>query len=42
MGETQPGRMQFQIMQVLWDRKRANAREKTSGLPATSWTNFIG
>jgi hypothetical protein len=27
MGETQLGRMQFRIMQVLWDRQRANARE---------------
>ncbi len=29
MGETQLGRMQFRIMQVLWDRKRANSRPST-------------
>jgi hypothetical protein len=32
MGETQLGRMQFRIMQVLWYRKRANAREITEAL----------
>jgi len=32
MGETQLGRMQFRIMQVLWDRGRANAREITDSL----------
>ena len=32
MGETQLGRMQFRIMQVLWDRGRANAREITDAL----------
>jgi BlaI family penicillinase repressor len=32
MGETQLGRMQLRIMQVLWDRKRANAREITEAL----------
>jgi BlaI family penicillinase repressor len=32
MGETQLGRMQFRIMQVLWDRQRANAREITEAL----------
>lgn len=32
MGETQLGRMQFRIMQVLWDRGRANAREITEAL----------
>jgi BlaI family penicillinase repressor len=35
MGETQLGRMQFRIMQVLWDRKRANAREITEALNET-------
>jgi BlaI family penicillinase repressor len=32
MSETQLGRMQFRIMQVLWDRGRANAREITDAL----------
>jgi BlaI family penicillinase repressor len=32
MGETQLGRMQFRIMQVLWDRGRASAREITEAL----------
>ncbi len=32
MGETQLGRMQFRIMQVLWDLGRANAREITDAL----------
>jgi BlaI family penicillinase repressor len=32
MGETQLGRMQFRIMQVLWDRGRASAREITDVL----------
>jgi len=32
MGETQLGRMQFRIMQVLWDRGRANARAITDAL----------
>src|SRR4051812_42390694 len=32
MGETQLGRMQFRIMQVLWDRGRASAREVTDTL----------
>jgi BlaI family transcriptional regulator, penicillinase repressor len=32
MGETQLGRMQFRIMQVLWDRGRASAREITAAL----------
>ncbi|MFI5454797.1 MAG: BlaI/MecI/CopY family transcriptional regulator [Isosphaerales bacterium] len=32
MGETQLGRMQFRIMQVLWDRGRANARVITDAL----------
>ncbi len=32
MGETQLGRMQFRIMQVLWDRGRASAREITDSL----------
>ena len=32
MGTTQLGRMQFKIMQVLWDRGRANAREITDAL----------
>jgi BlaI family transcriptional regulator, penicillinase repressor len=35
MGETQLGRMQFRIMQVLWDRGRASAREITDALNAT-------
>jgi BlaI family transcriptional regulator, penicillinase repressor len=35
MGETQLGRMQFRIMQVLWDRGRANAREITEALNET-------
>jgi BlaI family transcriptional regulator, penicillinase repressor len=35
MGETQLGRMQLRIMQVLWDRKRANAREITEALNET-------
>ena len=34
MGETKLGRMQFRIMQVLWDRGRANAREITEALNA--------
>jgi BlaI family transcriptional regulator, penicillinase repressor len=32
MGEIQLGRVQFQIMQVLWDRGRASAREITEVL----------
>jgi BlaI family penicillinase repressor len=32
MGETQLGRMQLRIMQVLWDRGRASAREITEAL----------
>ncbi len=32
MGETQLGRMQFRIMQVLWDRGRAQAKEITEAL----------
>jgi BlaI family penicillinase repressor len=32
MGETQLGRMQFRIMQVLWDLGRASAREITDAL----------
>jgi len=32
MSEIQLGRMQFRIMQVLWDRGRANAREITDAL----------
>ena len=32
MGETQLGRMQFRIMQVLWDRGRVTAREITDAL----------
>jgi BlaI family penicillinase repressor len=32
MDETKLGRMQFRIMQVLWDRGRANAREITESL----------
>lgn len=35
MDEMQLGRMQFRIMQVLWDRGRANAREITEALNAT-------
>jgi BlaI family transcriptional regulator, penicillinase repressor len=35
MGETQLGRMQFRIMQVLWHRGRANAREITDALNET-------
>ena len=35
MGEVQLGRMQFRIMQVLWDRGRASAREVTDALGAT-------
>jgi BlaI family penicillinase repressor len=35
MGQTQLGRMQFQIMQILWDRGRASAREITDALSAT-------
>jgi BlaI family penicillinase repressor len=35
MGETQLGRMQFRIMQVLWDRGRASAREITDALRAS-------
>ena len=35
MGETQLGRMQFRIMQVLWDLGRANAREITDALCAS-------
>ena len=34
MGTTQLGRMQFKIMQVLWDKGRANAREITDALNA--------
>jgi BlaI family penicillinase repressor len=32
MGEIRLGRMQFRIMQVLWDRGRASAREITNAL----------
>jgi BlaI family transcriptional regulator, penicillinase repressor len=32
MGNSQLGRMQFRIMQVLWDRGRASAREITEAL----------
>jgi len=32
MGQMQLGRMQFRIMQVLWDRGRAQAREITDAL----------
>jgi BlaI family transcriptional regulator, penicillinase repressor len=32
MGETQLGRMQFRIMQVLWERGRITAREITDAL----------
>jgi BlaI family transcriptional regulator, penicillinase repressor len=35
VGETQLGRMQFRIMQVLWDRGRASAREITDALNAS-------
>jgi BlaI family transcriptional regulator, penicillinase repressor len=35
MGETKLGRMQFRIMQVLWDRGRASAREITEALNAS-------
>jgi BlaI family penicillinase repressor len=35
MGETQLGRMQFRIMQVLWERQRANAREITEAINET-------
>lgn len=35
MSEAQLGRMQFRIMQVLWDRGRANAREITEALNAS-------
>ena len=35
MGETQLERMQFRIMQVLWDRGRADAREITEALNET-------
>ncbi len=35
MSEAQLGRMQFRIMQVLWDRGRANAREITDALNAS-------
>jgi BlaI family transcriptional regulator, penicillinase repressor len=34
MAETQLGRMQFRIMQVLWDRGRASARDITEALNA--------
>src|SRR3984893_17063995 len=34
MSEIQLGRMQFRIMQVLWDRGRASAREITDALNA--------
>jgi BlaI family transcriptional regulator, penicillinase repressor len=32
MGGTKLGRVQFRIMQLLWDRQRANAREITEAL----------
>jgi BlaI family penicillinase repressor len=32
MGTMQLGRMQFRIMQVLWDRERASARDITDAL----------
>jgi BlaI family penicillinase repressor len=32
MGEIQLGRMQFRIMQVIWDQGRASAREITDAL----------
>lgn len=35
MGETRLGPMQFRIMRVLWDRRRANAREITEALNET-------
>ncbi len=35
MGETQLGRLQFRIMQVLWDRGRMPAREITEVLNET-------
>jgi BlaI family penicillinase repressor len=35
MGEMQLGRMQFRIMQELWDRGRASARDITEALCAT-------
>jgi BlaI family penicillinase repressor len=35
MSEIQLGRMQFRIMQVLWDRGRASAREITEALNET-------
>jgi BlaI family penicillinase repressor len=34
MGQTQLGRMQFRIMQVLWDKGRASARDITDALNA--------
>ncbi len=34
MAEVQLGRMQFQILQVLWDRGRASARDITDALCA--------
>lgn len=34
MAEVQLGRMQFRIMQVLWDRGRASARDITDALNA--------
>jgi BlaI family penicillinase repressor len=34
MSETQFGRLQFRIMQVLWDRGRVSAREITEALNA--------
>lgn len=34
MGQTQLGRMQFRIMQVLWDLGRASAREISDALNA--------
>jgi BlaI family penicillinase repressor len=34
MAETQLGRMQFRIMQVLWDRGQASARDITEALNA--------
>jgi BlaI family transcriptional regulator, penicillinase repressor len=34
MGEMQLGRMQFRIMQILWDRGRASARDITEALNA--------
>jgi BlaI family transcriptional regulator, penicillinase repressor len=35
MGEAQAGQMQHRVMQVLWDRKRTNAREITAALNET-------